>query len=125
MPGKSVQRSVTISQEMHDRLALLISKQPRDTSESELIREAIRQYLDHQEDLAGSRRHFQKSLQDRLDQLESAFTFHLNIVIYLLTSLEPERSAERIKEAVISARRDGETLLAQIKAVREMKAPKR
>ena len=82
MSKKSVQRSITMTQEMRDRLALLVSKQPRDTTEADLIREAIRLYLDNQEDIIGSRKHFQKSLQDRLDKLESAFAFHLNVLIY-------------------------------------------
>jgi predicted DNA-binding protein len=125
MSKKSVQRSITMTQEMRDRLALLVSKQPRDTTEADLIREAIRLYLDNQEDIIGSRKHFQKSLQDRLDKLESAFAFHLNVLIYLLAALEPESSPERITDAIIAARRDGETLLAQMQAVREMKAAKR
>lgn len=125
MSKKSVQRSITMTQEMRDRLALLVSKQPRNTTEAHLIREAIRLYLDNQEDVIGSRKHFQKSLQERLDRLESAFAFHLNVLIYLLAALEPEGSPERIADAIIAARRDGETLLAQINAVREMKASKR
>lgn len=125
MSKKSVQRSITMTQEMRDRLALLVSKQPRDTTEADLIREAIRLYLDNQEDIIGSRKHFQKSLQDRLDRLESALAFHLNVLIYLLTALEPEGSPERIADAIIAARRDGETLLAQMQAVREMKVGKR
>lgn len=125
MSKKSVQRSITMTQEMRDRLALLVSKQPRDTTEADLIREAIRLYLDNQEDIIGSRKHFQKSLQERLDRLESAFAFHLNVLIYLLAALEPEGSPERIAAAIIAARRDGETLLAQMQAVRDMKAGKR
>lgn len=125
MSKKSVQRSITMTQEMRDRLALLVSKQPRDTTEADLIREAIRLYLDNKEDIIGSRKHFQKSLQDRLDKLEAAFAFHLNVLIYLLAALEPESSSERIADAIIAARRDGETLLAQMQAVREMKAAKR
>lgn len=125
MAKKSIQRSITMTQEMRDRLALLVSKQPRDTTEADVIREAIRLYLDNQEDIIGSRKHFQKSLQDRLDRLESAFAFHLNVLIYLLAASEPEGSPERIADAIITARRDGETLLAQMKAVREMKAGKR
>jgi Arc/MetJ-type ribon-helix-helix transcriptional regulator len=125
MSKKSVRRSITMTQEMRDRLGLLVSKQPRDTSEADLIREAVRLYLDNQEDIIGSRKHFQKSLQERLDRLESVFSFHLNVLIYLLAALEPEGSPERIADAIIAARRDGETLLAQMQAVREMKAGKR
>jgi len=125
MAKKMVRRSISMTQEMRDRLALLVSKQPRDTTEVHIIREAIRLYLDNQEDIIGSRKHFQKSLQERLDRLESAFAFHLNVLLYLLAALEPEGGSERIADAIIAARRDGETLLAQMQAVREMKAPKR
>ncbi len=116
----TVQRTVAMTQEMRDRLALLISKQPRDTTEADVIREAIRLYLDNQEDIIGSRKHFQKSLQERLDKLEAALAFQLNVLIYLLAALEPN-SHELIADAIIAAKRDGNTLLAQIKAVREMK----
>lgn len=125
MSKKTVQRSITMTQEMRDRLALLVSKQPRDTTEADIIREAIRLYLDQQEDLVGSRKHFQKSLQERLNRLEASLAFHLNVLIYLLATLEPEGSPERIADAIIAARRDGETLLAQIEAVREMRVAKR
>ncbi len=124
MSKKSVRRSLSMTQEMRDRLALLVSKQPRDTTEADLIREAIRLYLDNQDDLIGSRKHFQKLQQDRLDRLESAFAFHLNVLVYLLAALEPQGSPERIADAIIAARRDGETLLAQMNAVRQMKAAK-
>jgi predicted DNA-binding protein len=120
MAKKSVRRSITMTQEMRDRLALLVSKQPRDTTEADIIREAVRLYLDNQEDIIGSRKHFQKSLQERLDKLEVALAFHLNVLIYLLAALEPN-SDELVADAIIAAKRDGNTLLAQIKAVREMK----
>ena len=61
-PTKSIRRSVNMTPEMRDRLAQLVSKHPRDVSE------AICAYLDEQTDLIGSRRHFQKSLQDRIDR---------------------------------------------------------
>ena len=124
MAKKTIRRSITMTQEMQDRLVLLVSKQPRDTTEADLIREAIRLYMDNQEDIIGSRKHFQKSLQERLDRMESALSFHLNVLIYLLAALEPENSPEWIADAIIAAKRDGNTLLEQIKAVREMKASK-
>jgi hypothetical protein len=47
------------------------------------------------------------------------------VLVYLLAALEPEGSPERIADAIIAARRDGETLLAQMQAVREMRAAQR
>jgi Arc/MetJ-type ribon-helix-helix transcriptional regulator len=125
MAGRSVRRSLSTTPEMRDRLAQLVSKQPRDVTEADLIREAIRLYLDNQEDIIGSRRHFQRSLQERLDRLEGALAFQLNVLIYLLAALEPVESAERIAEAILAAGRDGEQLLAQMQAVRAMKGRQR
>lgn len=105
-----------MTQQMRDRLALLVSKYPRDVTEADLIREAIRRYLDEQDDLAGSRKHFQRSFRQRIDQLEDAVTFHLNILVYLVSQDE-----SALREAIITAKQDGETLLAQMKAVRELK----
>ena len=83
MPNKIVQRSIAMTEEMQDRLQQLVSKHGREFSESDLIREAIRRYLDDQEDIIGSRRHFQKSLQERVDRLELALAFHLNVLLHL------------------------------------------
>ncbi len=64
MSKKSVQRSITMTQEMRDRLALLVSKQPRDTTEADIrgdhfhqpaIRHAERRLL-HEEDASEHRR---------------------------------------------------------------------
>jgi hypothetical protein len=91
-----------MSQEMRNRLTQLVSKPPRDTPEADLIREAIRRYLDEQEDLTGSRRHFQKSFQQRIDRLEQALAFQLNVLIYLLATDEAH-----LRDAIIAARQTG------------------
>ncbi len=116
MAKKSVRRSVAMTQEMHNRLAQLVSKQSQDVTEADLIREAIRRYLDEQEDLIGSRRHFQKSLRQRVDQLENAVGFQLNVLIYLLAEDD-----QQIETAILNALRGGDILLAKMKAVRELK----
>lgn len=116
MSKKSVRRSLSMTPDMRDHLAQLVSKQPRNVTEADLIRQAIRQYLDEQEDLIGSRKHFQKSLRERVDHLEATLSFHLNVLIYLLASDETH-----LREAIIASKEHGEALLAQIKAVRELK----
>lgn len=125
----SIQRSITITQELRDRLTLLVSKCGREYTESDLIREAIRRYLDEQEDITGSRRHFTKTFQDRIALLELTHTFHLNVLLHLLASglsvilsaLTKEKVSPTalIQSAIIAARRDI-TLNAQIAAVRDM-----
>lgn len=102
---------------MRDRLALLVRQHPRRVSEAELIREAIRRYLDEQEDLAGSRKHFQKSFQDRLDRLEGLMLFQFNILFSLIS----DESSEALRQAIITANRDGDTWQKQIQAVRALK----
>ena len=129
MPNKIVQRSIAMTEDMQDRLQQLVSKHGKEYSESDLIREAIRRYLDDQEDLIGSRRHFAKSFQDRVERLEFALTFHLNVLLHLiaagmavlLTGLTKQKvsPAQLIRNAIIAARRDG-ALTAQIVAVRDM-----
>lgn len=121
MSNKTVRRSIAMTQEMRDLLAQLAAKQGREVSESDLIRDAIRLYLDQQADLVGSRRHFQKSLQTRLDHLESTLTFHLHILIALTSMLLEGDPAHTIDEAIVAARRDSKRLLARIDAVRDLK----
>lgn len=108
-----------MSEEMHALLTQIAAKHGRDITESHLIREAIRQFLDEQTDLVGSRRHFQKSLQLRIDRLERSLIFQMNIVIYLLAAILVDDSA--IDEAIIAAKRDGASLMKQIEAVRDLK----
>ncbi len=120
MSNKTVRRSINITPEMRDLLAQLAAKQGRDVKEVDLIRDAIRQYLDQQADLVGSRRHFQKSLQERLDALESTLTLHLHVMIALLLMLLEGDVSQLIDEAIVAARRDGKRLLARIEAVRDL-----
>jgi transposase len=119
MAAKTVKRSISMTPEMRDLLAQIVAKRDRDVTEASLIREAIRQYLDEQSALVGSRRHFQKSLQLRIDRLESTLTFQMNVLVYLLAAILVDDSA--IDEAIISAKRDGAALLAQIAAIRDLK----
>ncbi|MCK6580761.1 MAG: hypothetical protein L6Q98_21935 [Anaerolineae bacterium] len=119
MPQKNIKRSIAMSEEMHALLEQIAARHGRDITESHLIREAIRQFLDEQVDAVGSRRHFQKSLQMRLDRLERTLVFQINIVIYLLSAILADDSA--IEDAIIAARRDATRLMQQIEAVRDLK----
>jgi predicted DNA-binding protein len=113
MSRKSVRRTLAMTPQMAQRLNQIASTKPRNVTEADLIREAIRRYLDEQDDLAGSRKHFQRSFRQRIDQIEEAVTFQLNVLIFLLDTDE-----DQLREAIIAARERGETLLAQMKAVR-------
>jgi predicted DNA-binding protein len=116
MSKKSVRRSLSMTPEMRDRLAQLVSKQTREVTEADLIREAIRLYLDEQEDLIGSRRHFHKTLRERVDSLEATLAFQINVLIFLIADNE-----KRVQTAILNSLHGGETLLAQMQAVRQLK----
>lgn len=135
MKTKTVRRSIAITPEMRDLLRLLVNKRRGEVCEADLIREAIRRYLDEQADIVGSRRHFQKTFQDRIDHLEIVLSFHLNVLLYL-TALSlalmlphftktPTTVQQLLQQAIIAARRDGDALLAQIDAVRDMPDPRK
>jgi len=121
MATKTVRRSISMTPEMRDLLAQIAAKHGRDVTENDLIRDAIRHYLDQQSDVVGSRRHFQRSLQARLDRLENTLTFQMLMLTFLLTTVLGDESGEAIDEAMAAAARDGEALLKQIAALRPPK----
>jgi len=121
MAGRTIKRSITMSVEMSDLLAQAVAKRGREVTVADLIREAIRLWLDEQADIVGSRRHFHKSLQARLDRLETALTFQMTILIELLAVLHADEAA--VHEAIIAAKRHNDALQRQIAAVRDLKVP--
>ena len=120
MAQKNIKRSISMSQEMHDVLMQLVGQRGRDVTEVDLIRDAIQQYLDEQTAVVSSRRHFQQSFQDRLDRMETTLAFHLNVLIYMLVALFAEEADQVIENAIVAAKRDGDALLEQIQAVRDL-----
>ncbi len=130
----SIRYSVSVSPDMDERLKQILGKQDRRTSMNDLVRVALRQYIDDQEDVIGSRRHFSKSLQNRVDDLEGLVVFYLNVLIFLLASSlavliqattgdTKIQSISLIRTAIASALRDGPQLSKQIQAVRGEPAP--
>ena len=140
----TVQRTIYMTPEMWEYLAQIARKRGRDCNESVLIREAVRNFIDSQADVLSSRRHFQKSFQERIDHLEEqlgkaqardskTILFYLHILVQLIAfSLAPVLSAlthkeisaqQLIQRAVIEARREQGMLSAQVESVREMSVP--
>jgi len=60
--------SVQVTKAMDDRLEQVA--RGRDEAKSEVIRAALRAFLDEQEDVIGSRKHFTKAFGRRIDHLE-------------------------------------------------------
>ncbi len=73
-----------------------------------VIREALRKYLDEQEDLAGSRRFFTKSFRDRIDEHETLQSWQIVFVAiavlyigrYILIALEQLTGVSVLPEGV-------------------------
>lgn len=125
----SIRYSVSVSPDMDEKLKQILGKQDRRTSMNDLVRVALRQYIDDQEDVIGSRRHFSKSLQNRVDDLEGLVVFYLNILIFLFASSlavliqattgdSKIQSISLIRTAIAASLKDGPQLSKQIQAVR-------
>jgi hypothetical protein len=128
---KTEKLGVWVTPELRDRIEQVVKKQPRDTTVADFIREALRAHLDGQADLIGSRAHFYRAFQQRIDalevrlnQLEAAQTFYLNVILSLLSisasitvsQLSGKQvSAEKlIEHALQIAQRDGAALSVRL-----------
>jgi Arc/MetJ-type ribon-helix-helix transcriptional regulator len=130
MPAtKTVRRSVAMTPQLRARLQQLLDKRGKDVTEADLIRQAIREYLDRQEDITGSRAHFHKTFQTRIDALETALTFRLDVLLALVAhglaimlpvfTEQPITAEELIQAAIVAAARDSQVLQKQITTVRD------
>ncbi|KAB2902483.1 MAG: hypothetical protein F9K27_16700 [Anaerolineae bacterium] len=80
--------SISITQAMHERLTqVVVNRHDPKFNQSDAVREAIRFYLDNQEDLIGSRKHFGRSLQRSLSQHEQTILFTLHALLLLVARL--------------------------------------
>ncbi len=130
MPSsKSVRRSVAMTPEMRARLQQQLDKETRDVTEADLIREAVREYLDRQEDVTGSRAHFRKTFQTRIDTLDDDLRFRLDVLLELVAHglavmlpLFVKRSitaGELTQAAIVAAAREQAQLQQQIDVMRD------
>ncbi len=126
---KTVRRSIAMTPELRARLQQLLARETRDVTEADLIRQAIREYLDRQEDVVGSRAHFRKAFQERIDELQADLEFHLHLITALLAhglavmlpvfTEQPITAGELIQAAIIAAQQNAAAIQAQIDAVRD------
>ena len=127
-PTKTIRRSIAMTPAMRARLQQLLARETRDITEADLIRQAIREFLDRQEDITGSRAHFRKTFQARIDALDAALTFRLDMLLVLVAqglaamlpvfTEQPITAAELIQAAIIAADRHAGDLQDQIDAGR-------
>lgn len=80
--------SISMTQAMWEKLCQVVTNR-RDPkfNTSDAVREAIRLYLDNEEDLIGSRKHFSKSLQRSLSLHEQTMLFTLHALLLLVARL--------------------------------------
>lgn len=74
-----MQKSVKITLRVTEDMMELMRQALRKTTHkniNEFLRECIRAYLDETGDIIGSRRHFNKRMNDRMDKLESMIVWH-------------------------------------------------
>lgn len=106
--------SVQITDAMDDRLEQVA--RGRDEAKSEVVRAALRAFLDEQEDLIGSRKHFTKAFGRRIDHLECILSVLLAVnlnTLHLLSErllLQPVQIEDLLTEAVNEGVRSHEVL---------------
>jgi predicted DNA-binding protein len=110
-PSYDHRLSVNITRQMYDRLNQIAST--RDEAISEIAREAFRAFLDDQEDLITSRKHFTKSFQRRLDHTDWQLSVQLQMLSYLtalfMTMVNQEEiRAEDILHVILDQAREND-----------------
>ena len=71
--------NVYVTGEMQRKLEQVRDQRGPQTSIPDVVREAIRLYIDDQEQIIGSRRHFQKTLREEIDQAKTDIIEHLEM----------------------------------------------
>lgn len=94
VPTKDKHVSTHVTVELHRRLERL--SQDRKTPIAEIVREALRAYLDEQQHVEGSRKHFTKTMGGRFDYLEWLLTLLLITVCNGLAFLISRTSGAKV-----------------------------
>lgn len=106
--------SVQITDAMDDRLEQVA--RGRDEAKSEVVRAALRAFLDEQEDMIGSRKHFTKAFGRRIDHLERVLSVLLAVnlnTLHLLSERlqkQPVEIEDLLTDAVDEGVRSHEVL---------------
>lgn len=96
--------SLHITSAMSDRLDQIALM--RDEAKAEIVRAALRVYLDEQEDLLSSRKHFTKMFQRRVDYVEHllVISLWLNVqtmqILYERVKKEPYELGDLLEDAI-------------------------
>lgn len=108
--------SVKVSDDLDHHLRIVARKQNKHVGE--VVRQAVREYLDKQDDIIGSRTYYHKTMRNHLDSVESRLTFQLHILLHALESLAKNHPT-LLTDALIAAKTSD--LDERITAVRDHK----
>ena len=105
---KSERLYIRLTPALHERLSQVMFHQGL-PSMSDAGREAIRYYLDEMADQIGSRRHFSRAMQARLDELEDFVHMHMAVQTYLIAHFTAQQLSLSEQIAALLAK-DGRKL---------------
>src|SRR5215217_6070778 len=90
----TVQRTIYLTKEMYTQLDQLALRRGQGCKANDLVREALRAFLNEQAEVMASRRHFQKTFQARIDQFEANihWSFSLKDARRVFAQYYPESS---------------------------------
>jgi len=126
--------SVRVTATMKAKLDQILEGRPRSVAMNDLILEALDLYLEQQEDVIGSRLHFNRTLQTRLNKLEAElnrlsmlmiFTMANGFATVMQGAVSGQRSAQTvhggfyIKSGVESFIAEGSQLAEQLQNIQQ------
>lgn len=98
--------SVQITDAMDDRLEQVA--RGRDEAKAEVVRAALRAFLDEQEDVIGSRKHFTKAFGRRIDQVERVVAIGIWLNLQTLQMLTERLHKETVDVSQLLANSVGQ-----------------
>ncbi|MEO8392436.1 MAG: ribbon-helix-helix protein, CopG family [Chloroflexota bacterium] len=117
--------SVQVTDAMNDLLDQVAER--RDEPKSEVVRTALRIFLDEQADLIGSRKYFSKMFQRRVDYLERllTITLWLNVqtlqILYERIRKEPYELASLLEDAISTGITSEDTIHTLVERISQKK----
>lgn len=73
--------NVYVTAELQRKLEQVRDQRGPKVTVPDIVREALRQYLDYEEDVIGSRRHFQRNLREALDDTTAELTWQQIVLL--------------------------------------------
>jgi len=129
-----VRISINMSTSTKAKLDQILGSRPRSTGMNDLLLEAVDLYLEHQEDIVGSRQHFNRTLQTRLNKLEAELSRLSMLIMFMMAngfaslaqgyingkhSPQAANGGFYIKAGVESLITDGEQLAEQLRTIQQ------